>query len=573
MDFRYGYIKSRRNMGRQPLFCEAGPDMIDTILPDTIIQKQFMLRNPIHQATQNTPSLSSHEVNTERAEYKTTGINHSEGGWAADVNVDDVDATARIRRRIEKDDAYIHCVNRTAPLMEHYILQNNATKLYETYFTELAQQPPIESLTCRQLNTYRDQSARPVSGISHPGQSTPRPISSIAWQPDDNVFAVTYCSVDFYRQPLAPTESYIWDVNNANSPETVITPPSPLLDLQFTKETNVLIGGMMNGEVAAFDKRTGEVTASSPPHVSHRDFVSKVLLINPKVGTEFFSGSADGSCKWWDLRDMSEPTDTMIMDVVKTSVDVPSMATANGVSVLEYEATIPTRFMVGTENGLILGGNRKGKTATEKLPMNIKAHNGPVVSLERNKIYAKNFLSVGDFTCKVWSEECRESAILWSPPQRSRFTSGMWSPNRVSMIVLTQSNGALTCWDLLRKQHEPVLTTQVCREPLLRAAFHDNAQWVACGSERGDVYLMELSPCLTVSNKNDKQLLANMLDREVRRERIIEARLREIKLKLKAEDESVHSLGIPDPSLDDADIIEATTDFFNIVKKEKEMLY
>lgn len=127
----------------------------------------------------------------------------------------------------------------------------------------------------------------------------------------------------------------------------------------------------MNGEVAAFDKRTGEVTTSSPPHVSHRDFVSKVLMINPKVGTEFFSGSADGSCKWWDLRDMSEPTDTMILDVVKTSADVPSMATANGVSVLEYEATIPTRFMVGTENGLILGGNRKGKTATEKLPMNV----------------------------------------------------------------------------------------------------------------------------------------------------------------------------------------------------------
>lgn len=40
---------------------------------------------------------------------------------------------------------------------------------------------------------------------------------------------------------------------------------------------------------------------------------------------------------------MSEPTEEMIIDIVKSSFDVQSMAHANGISVLEYEYTIPTR--------------------------------------------------------------------------------------------------------------------------------------------------------------------------------------------------------------------------------------
>lgn len=61
----------------------------------------------------------------------------------------------------------------------------------------------------------------------------------------------------------------------------------------------------------------------------------------------------------------------MILDVVKNSFDVQSMANAYGVCSLEFEPTIPTRFMVGTENGYIISGNRKGKTALEKLPYKV----------------------------------------------------------------------------------------------------------------------------------------------------------------------------------------------------------
>lgn len=37
-------------------------------------------------------------------------MSHVEGGWPKDINMNDPEATQRYRRKIEKDDAYIHAV-------------------------------------------------------------------------------------------------------------------------------------------------------------------------------------------------------------------------------------------------------------------------------------------------------------------------------------------------------------------------------------------------------------------------------------------------------------------------------
>ncbi|CAH1645243.1 unnamed protein product [Spodoptera littoralis] len=345
-----------------------------------------------------------------------------------------------------------------------------------------------------------------------------------------------------------------------------------MLDLQYNpKDSHVLAGGLMNGGVAAWDLRVkgDKPTAASPPHVAHRDFVRNVLFINSKSGLEFFSGGPDGAVKWWDIRKIEEPTDEMIIDLVKTQNDVQTMANSNGVSALEYESTLPTRFMVGTENGLVINGNRKGKSAMDKLPAKFDAHVGPVWRVERNPGFLKNFLTVGDWTARVWSEECRESSVLWTPPARHRITNGTWSPTRVSLMLLTQYDGNLSIWDLLRRQHEPVLTMQVCEEPLVTVRSHDAGSLLTCGSQKGNIYLLELSQNLATSDKNDKLLLTAVLERESKRERILEARLREIRLKQRqAEGSPVHSVSDMEATLGDRDLNEAAQEFMQITRKE-----
>lgn len=66
MDINYQYLKKRSDFGRQAMFCEQGPDMCDSVPTNAALHKLFILRNPVHQPTQNTPNFSQHEFNTIR---------------------------------------------------------------------------------------------------------------------------------------------------------------------------------------------------------------------------------------------------------------------------------------------------------------------------------------------------------------------------------------------------------------------------------------------------------------------------------------------------------------------------
>lgn len=101
-----------------------------------------------------------------------------------------------------------------------------------------------------------------------------------------------------------------------------------------------------------------------------------------------------------------------------------------GASCLEYESSIPTRFMVGLENGVVISCNRKGKSPSEKMALKFSAHLGPVLALNRNGAFLKTYLSIGDWTAKIFSEDCRESPIMWTSYHRSVLTDGAWSPTR-----------------------------------------------------------------------------------------------------------------------------------------------
>lgn len=74
-----------------------------------------------------------------------------------------------------------------------------------------------------------------------------------------------------------------------------------------------------------------------------------------------------------------------------------------------------------------------------------EAHLGPVWALKRNPGFLKNFLTVGDWTARVWSEDCRESAVVWSPPLRHKITDGDWSPTRYSKWRSHKDRGCGRC--------------------------------------------------------------------------------------------------------------------------------
>lgn len=561
MEIVYVYTKKRAEFGRQCNFTDRPAELHVDIVPDSTLSENFIERNPVDIPIQCVQEMSEHEVNTERFETGSRGINHTEGGWPKDVNPQELEQVTRYRKKVEKDEMYIQTIQNLGNVMEHCICQNNAIDIYEDYFVDVAVNEVDETPSAKTINVFRDPN------------DVKRTATHISWYPDGpRKLAVAYCNLDFQGSSTDTSmDSYIWDVENPNKPEMTLKPVSPLVCLEYNpKDSHVLLGGCYNGQIAYWDTRKGsQPVETTPIEQSHRDPAYKTIWIQSKTGTECFSASTDGQVLWWDIRKMGEPTETLYLDKKQ------DLSKAQGAYSLEYEPTMPTKFMVGTEQGVIIACNRKAKTPMEKIVANFTGHIGPVYSLQRNPHFPKNFLSVGDWCARIWSEDIRESSIMWTKQYSSYLTDGCWSPVRPSVFFVTKMDGTLDVWDIIFKQNDPTLSLQVCDVPLHSLRVQEHGRLVACGSKDGTTTLLELSEGLYTLQRNEKNLVTNMFERETRREKILDARHREMKLKERTksgQDGKDEDEGKPhgeDAAPDEDFYGKAEKDFWEIIEQER----
>ena len=59
-----------------------------------------------------------------------------------------------------------------------------------------------------------------------------------------------------------------------------------------------------------------------------------------------FTGSSDGYVKWWDMRCLKAPIQHLLVGAQELAVDANK--TADTITALEFEPSIPMRFMIGT---------------------------------------------------------------------------------------------------------------------------------------------------------------------------------------------------------------------------------
>jgi dynein intermediate chain 2 len=492
MEIVHVYTKKRSEFGRQPLFTDRLAELNVEIAPDDSLRQDFIDKNPVDMAIQYAPDVSEHEANTERFESESRGMNHTEGGWPKDINPAEVEQTIRFRKKVEKDENYINVVQRLGDKMELYLRQNNAIDIYENYFsgktfTSIDSDPP----SAKTISIFRDP------------EGLKRTVSHISWYPDGaHRLAAAYCSLEFQNSSHGMSlDSYIWELENPNKPEQVLKPASPLLCLEYNpKDPHLLVGGCYNGQLALFDTRKGSQSLEvTPIEISHKEPVHKIIFPSSKTGSDVFSTSTDGQVLWWDIRKLVEPVEALPLVFPGYKPDF----TLGGI-VVEYESTMPTKFMVGTEQGVILCCNRKAKTPQEKITNAFTGHHGPIYALQRNPFYPKHFLSIGDWTARLWSEDAKESPIMWTKYDESPLTDGCWSPTRPAVFFTSSTSGTMHVWDLVFKQSSPTLTVQVSDESLHSVRCHGGGKMVACGSRSGDLSLLELSDSLSVIQPNEK---------------------------------------------------------------------
>ncbi|NXD62050.1 DNAI2 protein, partial [Eolophus roseicapillus] len=571
MEISYLYTRKRSEFGRPCCFSDQAAIVNVDIPPDPSLADSFVPRDPVHSYVQHSSEMSEHEVNTERVKVQSRGVNHVEGGWPKDVNPCEADQTARFRKKLEKDEHYISVITQLGTLMQHCVKQNNAIDIYEEYFEDEEMiEVEIEPPSAKTINAISKlTSLFDVLLSKRDPNAAKRTATHLSWCPGSSKkLAVAYSILEFQQSTKdMRLDSYIWDLENSNKPEMVLKPPSPLVTLEYNpKDSFVLVGGCYNGQMAYWDTRKGQVPVEvSSVEVSHRDPVYGAIWLQSKTGTDCFSASTDGQVLWWDIRKLSVPTEKLVLDISRKGI----LKNALGAVTLEFENTLPTKFMVGTEQGIIILCNRKAKTPAEKITCTYSGHHGPVYALTRNPMYPKIFLTVGDWTARIWSEDVKESSIMWTKYHFAYLTDGCWSPVRPAVFFTTRSDGTLDIWDFLFKQNDPFLSLKVCDEPLASLRVQDNGCVVGCGSKVGTVSVMEISSVLCTLQRNEKNLVNAMFERETRREKILEARHREMRLKERARSESQVIEMEEAPAEDPREVFERTQkEYLEVIQAE-----
>eukprot|EP00056_Hartaetosiga_gracilis_P004200 m.72507 g.72507 ORF g.72507 m.72507 type:complete len:579 (+) comp11741_c0_seq1:115-1851(+) len=553
MEIVHVYQKKRREFGRQCVFSDRKAKDVVDIQPQEEEKKNYMFKNPCEVAVQCAKEFSEHEVNTETKEYTDTGMNHKEGGWPKDVDHNEVEQVLRYRKKAEKEEKFPVAILSLAETMETFIMQNNAIDIYEEYFPEESESASLDAPSAQMLNVFRDPN------------DPPRSISSLSWYPDGGrKLAAAYSILEFQKAPTNISyHSYIWDLENPNAPELALTPSSPLVSIRYNpKDVHILLGGLYNGQVAIWDTRRGSrPIETSPVEQSHRDPVYGAEFLASKTGTEFFTTSTDGIVKWWDTRKLAEPIEELNLDVTGQAL--------GGVS-LDFESTMPTRYMIGTEQGVIINGNKKAKTPQEKLQQTFDAHHGPVYALKRNPFFPKFFLSVGDWTSRVFCEDIRESSIMSSKNYPCYLTGCAWSASRPAVAFTSRADGCVDVWDYLFKQMEPVLSVQVSNtSSVTSVACEDSGRLLACGCSDGSISLLEMNNTLSQPIQNEKPLMAALFERELSREKVLASRLRELALKERVKSSKPQQTEEAPVDDEDDPIAEAEENFWGSVDPEK----
>ncbi|XP_037964958.2 dynein intermediate chain 3, ciliary [Plutella xylostella] len=524
----YIYTKKRRCFGKQVMFTAVAAHLLDSIPACRSDQKLYIQRNPVHAEVQATAPQSEHEANTRTVQTRATGVNHAEGGWPGDVRPDNEEHTDRHRRRATHDDAYIHSILHASPSLKHYIDQNNAIEMYQSYFIDMPQQRPLENYKVRVCNEFRDRAKRPVKCVAWTHETHAKVVAS---------YGQPYPGQE--NEDTSTNECYVWDINRHTEPVYVFYPTSTCCQLACSEvDPKSIVAGLEDGTVSLFDLRASKysVVASSPYH-SHREAISGLQFMHTRTNSEFFTGSVDGQCLWWDTRALSTPVDQLTMSVKLAPNEQPGLSNAEAISTLEYDRGLPTRFLCGTKSGLVVNVNRVGRSHSEVLGSWWAAQAGAVRAVRRSPCTSRMFLTCGDWTARVWSEEVHAAPIIQFPPFRKQLLDAAWAPLRLSSFMLTCANGYFYYWDLLRKYHEPVTSYKVTEHELTNIAPHEEGKFVAAADSNGSVYLLELSDCMTTSGSNDKQLMQQVYARETAREHILDTRLKEIRLKQRQERE------------------------------------
>ena len=502
-DYEYVHTRTRKHLGRPCLFESVACVASASADADVHLLSTFRHVHELTTTLDTNPTYSVHSVNTDRVEVHSRGQVHVEGGWPREIDPSEPQDTAKWRKRLDKDPQFAPTVAKLCTKMKKLLDDNKTIDLFGGFGASLTEPLGVQTFKSDSAALFKD----PLGN---------RTVSRVSWHPDSlGRFAASYMSTA--DAALRPSFSYIWECDLPNHPLITLVPSSSLSCIQmYTRNGDLIIGGCTDGSINFFDIRSSTNPAACTLYEhSHTDSVSDISWILSKTHSEVVSTSPDGRVMWWDVRQLSSGP-----------LEVCDLGAYSGTTLEWQQEAGPTKFLIGTEEGIVLSLNKRPKKPIETggwFGVDDKGgslkHCGPVLSIKRNMFHPKYFLSVGGDNCiKLWVEDLK-SPIFETPSCDSQYLSGTWSPTRACMFVGSRHDGVVDFFDYSLGMGPCSYSHKVSEHPISTVSIESKGRMLAAGDASGTITLLRLSDELTVPIPNEKIVMATLLEREQRREK------------------------------------------------------
>uniref|UniRef100_T1HK42 Uncharacterized protein n=2 Tax=Rhodnius prolixus TaxID=13249 RepID=T1HK42_RHOPR len=294
------------------------------------------------------------------------------------------------------------------------------------------------------------------SQIQDPWKVT-RPVVDLSWDPK-NVELIAAAYADHRAsswQQYNDRFAYIWNTRNTSEPAFILDGEAPLTVVEFnTMESNEIAGCTMCGQIGLWDIRVGSTSVWLSGRRTFHDRPTCLQWCSRFTGYELTAAALDGQILWYDMRNRTVPIDKVILDMSRNPN--PKWQNAIGVTSYCFEPNLPTKFLVGTATGMVIEGNKKGKTISEKIGNRIfQCSNGPILNVFRNPKFTKYFFTIGDWLLKMWCDDYTNEPIYWTDFDSAMLTCAVWSKVKSSVVLVGRDDGQVDLWDYLENETIP----------------------------------------------------------------------------------------------------------------------
>jgi dynein intermediate chain 2 len=521
LDISFHYKTKRTDFGRPYNICEeVPPRLLVTVEPEPEKQAKYCAIHPFSLGVQASVSYSQHSVNTEVTQTKLEDVVHKEGGWPQGVDPTNAPSCKQTRLKLEKRENFIPKLKELAATVEKTGKLNVAIDLFSSDFPPTDVTTDVADPQIRTLSIFRDRYVN-------------RSVSSISWSADSSsVKRVALCyTPKELSAPTAHYESFIYNLECPSVPELELHPHSALYCLEYnTKDPNYLVGGMAHGSLSLWDVRQGSLPVwTSAIESSHRDAVYAARWISAKTAFECVSVSADGNSMTWDTRSNTTPLEVIPL----TPEPLPEgFQPPFGGRCLDYHTGVPTKYMVGTVEGLVMSVNRKAADPTNRISAVFPCHYGPVYAVRRHPTETKYFCSISDWCCRMFTED-NKTPLVTIPAQRYYLTNAVWGYGRTTVVYTANVQGTLDAWDLIQSLKRPICSISVGHVPVYSMAAEGSGQFLLTGDADGTATLLEFNEPLRNISASEKTLFNGMMGREAKRVKNYDQFLKEQKMREK----------------------------------------